>query len=235
MKKRIIGILLIVVIVASALSGCFAVNTERDMKQVVSTVNYKGMTAKVTKLEILEVYAQNVETYVSYYGMTEREVFDYFLDQLSVRKLLILDAADRGLCTWDNATMTIVADSLTKAQRNEAQDSVNTQLEEIFDEYVETVTDEYTDDDETESGTSGSESGTEDDEEVVRTTRPLPAKDEEEKEYSNDELNIESWMQNFEYANNIERIAFKRLENLLKDQYKDEAYLLQVQYQSLVI
>ncbi len=235
MKKRIIGILLIVVIVVSTLSGCLAVNTERDMKQVVATVNYKGKTATVSKLEVLEVYAQNVQTYVQYYGMSEREVFDYFLNQLSVRKLLVLDAADRELCEWDNANMKIVASSLSYAQLNEAQDSVNTQLKDLFDEYVEIVTEEYTTDEETESGTSGTESGTEEEDEDTRTVRPLPAKDEEEKEYSNDELNVESWMQNFEYSNNIERIAFKRLEKLLSDQYKDEEYLLQAQYQVLVI
>lgn len=235
MKKRIIGILLIVVIVVSALSGCLAVNTERDMKQVVATVNYKGMTATVSKLEVLEVYAQNVQTYVQYYGMSEREVFDYFLNQLSVRKLLVLDAADRELCEWDNANMKIVASSLSYAQLNEAQDSVNTQLKELFDEYVETVTEEYTTDEDAESGTSGTESGTEGEDEDSRTVRPLPAKDEEEKEYSDDKVDVESWMQNFEYADNIERIAFKRLEKLLEDQYKDEEYLLQSQYQTLVI
>ena len=240
MRKKVIGILLIVVMLASALSGCLAVNTERDMKQVVSTVNYKGMTANVTKLEILEVYAQNVQTYVQYYGMTEREVFDYFLNQISVRKLLVLDAADRGLCQWDNANMKIVADSLTIAQRNEAQDEINKQLEELFDDYVEIVTDEYSKDTESgESGTSGSSgatSGTEDEEEEdTRTVRPLPTVEEDEEEYSNTELNVSSWMQNFEYSNNIERIAFKRLEKLLADQYKNEEYLLQAQYQTLVI
>lgn len=239
MRKRIIGILLIVVLVASVFSGCLGVNTERDMKQVVSTVNYKGKTATVTKLEVLEVYAQNVQTYVSYYGMTEREVFDYFLDQLSVRKLLVLDAADRNLCDWDNGNMKIVADSLSIAQRNEAQDAVNTQLEGLFDEYVEIVTEEYSKDSETSgsgsSGSSGSESGTEDEDEDTRTVRPLPTVEEDESEFSNTELNVESWMQNFEYANNIERIAFKRLEKLLKDQFKDEEYLLQSQYQVLVI
>ena len=239
MRKRIIGILLIVVLVASVLSGCLGVNTERDMKQVVSTVNYKGKTATVSKLEVLEVYAQNVQTYVSYYGMTEREVFDYFLDQLSVRKLLVLDAADRNLCDWDNGNMKIDAESLTIAQRNEAQDAVNTQLKSLFDEYVEIVTDEYSKDSETSgsgsSGSSGSESGTEDEDEDTRTVRPLPTVEEDEKEFSNTELNVESWMQNFEYANNIERIAFKRLEKLLKDQFKDEEYLLQAQYQMLVI
>ncbi|MBR7110311.1 MAG: hypothetical protein IKC83_00395, partial [Clostridia bacterium] len=226
MKKKIIGILLIVVIVVSALSGCLAVNTERDMKQVVATVNYKGMTATVSKLEVLEVYAQNVQTYVQYYGMSEREVFDYFLNQLSVRKLLVLDAADRELCEWDNANMKIVASSLSYAQLNEAQDSVNTQLKELFDEYVETVTEEYTTDEDAESGTSGTESGTEGEDEDTRTVRPLPAKDEEEKTYSDDKVDVESWMQNFEYADNIERIAFKRLEKLLEDQYKNEEYLL---------
>lgn len=233
MRKRIIGILLIVVLIASVLSGCLGVNTERDMKQVVATVTYKGNTATVNKLAALEQYTQYVESYVSYYGMTEREVFDYFLNQLAVRKLLVLDAVDRGLCDWDNVNMKIIPDSLTIAQRNEAQDKVNEQLIEVFNEYVEIVTDEYSNGEE--SG-SGSESGTEEDEdEDTRTVRPLPTIEEEEKEYSNSELDVESWMQNFEYANNIERIAFRRLEKLLADQYKDEESLLQAAYEVLVV
>lgn len=234
MRKKIIGILLIVVLVASVLSGCLGVNTERDMKQTVATVTYKGMTAKITKLAALEQYAQYVETYVSYYGMTEREVFDYFLDQLSVRKLLVLDAADRGLCEWDNTNMKIVPESLTVAQRNEAQDNVNEQIKTLFEDYVEEVTKEYEKGDE--SG-SGNESGTEDEEEDedTRTVRPLPTVEEEEKVYSDTELNVESWMKNFKYANNIERIAFRRVEKLLEDQYKSEETLLQTVYESLII
>ncbi len=232
MKKRIIGILLIVVLAVTMLTGCLGVNTERDMKQTVATITYKGNTAKVTKLESLEQYAQYVDVYVQYYGMTEREVYDYFLDQLSVRKLLVLDAVDRGICQWDNVNMQIVPESLTVAQRNEAQDNVNKELKELFDEYVKTVTEEYEGTEE--SGNSDSGAGDEE-EEDTRTVRPLPVEDEEETVYSSTELNVQSWYKNFEYSNSYERIAFRRLETLLENQYKSEETLLQANYESLVI
>ncbi len=236
MKKRIIGILLIVVLAVTMLSGCLGVNTERDMKQTVATVNYKGKTAVVTKLQVLEQYSQYVETYVQYYGMTEREVFDYFVDQLAVRKLLVLDASTREELPyeWDNAKMQIVPDSLSIEQRNEAQDSVNEDLESIFEEYLKTVKEEY----EGElSGSSGSESGSAtEEEEDTRTVRPLPEKDDDEKVYSNTEL-IPSWMQTKKgnYENKYERIAFRRLETLLSGQFKSEETLLQSAYESIVI
>lgn len=251
MKKRLVCLILVLAFVLSIVSGCILpVNTERDVMQVIATVTHGGNVAKLTKLEVMEQYYSYGATYVQNYGMTTREAFDYILEQLANRKLLVLDAiqddvggADLDI-KWNNAGFgSVDASTLSQADRNKAQDKVNTQLEEVFKKYVETVTEEMN------AGEEGEEEpgdGEEDEEDTdKRLVRPLPTLDEEEDEKDYSEGVIESWYQNFDYKTDwekyecenkeIARRAFNRLNKLLKDQYKTEEIFLQSQYEQIVI
>lgn len=243
MKRKIICLVLLLAFAVSVFSGCILpVNNERDMKQVIATVSYKGNVAKVTKLEVIEQYYSYGSTYVNSYGMTPEEAFTYLLEQLANRKLLVLDAIDRNVggigVEWDNENSCIVKTSMAAEDLNRAQDEVNTQLEDVFKNYVETVNEEYYGDEEEEE-----EEPEEEKEEDNRTVRPLPELEEEEdKDYTK---TVDSWFANFNYATdwekyeckdkNVARVAFNRLKKLLEDQYKSEEIFLQSQYEQIII
>ena len=243
MKRRIVCMILVLAFALSMLSGCILpTNTERDLKQVIATVNYKGMVAQVTKLEAVESYYNYAQTYMQNYGMTERQAFDYVIEQLTNRKVLVLDAIDRNVgglnIRWDSANRQVAVDSLPAVILNEAQDKINEQMESVYKQYVEIVNDEYDEDEEGETEQEPEE------EEDPRTVRPLPIIDEEEeeKDYT---VTVTSWYKNFDYATqweeyecldkNVARIAFNRLKKLFADQYKTEETFLQAQYEQLII
>ncbi|MBQ2715061.1 MAG: hypothetical protein IJF76_05485, partial [Clostridia bacterium] len=147
MKKKLVCLILVLAFVLSVLSGCLLpVNTERDMKQVIATVTHGGNVAKITKLEVVEQYYSYGSSYIQNYGMTEREAFEYVLEQLANRKLIVLDAikldvgGDELDIKWNNAGANglgcIDPTTLSQADRNRAQDEVNEQLEEVFKQYV---------------------------------------------------------------------------------------------------
>lgn len=250
MKKKLVCLILVLAFTLSVLTGCILpVNTERDMMQVIATVTHGGNVAKLTKLEVVEQYYSYGATYVQNYGMTTREAFDYILEQLANRKLLVLDAIQDDVggsdldIKWNNAGFgSVDASTLSQADRNKAQDAVNTQLEEVFKQYVKTVTEEMNADveEEEEEGEEEEEEDTDD-----RTVRPLPTLEEEEEEKDYSEGVIESWYQNFNYATDWEdyeceskevaRRAFNRLKKLLEDQYKNEETFLQSQYEQIII
>ena len=59
MKRKIVCLILILAFAVACLSGCiFEIDEERDMNQVVATVTYKGNTAIVKKIDVVELYAQ---------------------------------------------------------------------------------------------------------------------------------------------------------------------------------
>ena len=252
MKRKIICLILILAFAVACFSGCiFEINEERDMNQVVATITYEGNTAIVKKIDVVELFAQQGSQWQEYYGWNET-VFDYLLENLTNRKLLVLDAAKRGLCEWDNDTHSIVvfdkdgsgnkipATGLTYADINEAQDMVNEQYKAVYEALLEEVQEEYAKGEE-ESGTSGSESEDEDEEDTDnRTVRPLPTIEEEEEErvYTEDAFDVESWFMNFTYTNNEERIAINRVKTMLENQYRsttDDYVALQTQIETKVI
>lgn len=251
MKRKIVCLILILAFAVACLSGCiFEIDEERDMNQVVATVTYKGNTAIVKKIDVVELYAQQGSSWQQYYGWN-KEVFNYLLESLTNRKLLVLDAVDRGLCEWDNTTKSIViyekvdgaivgpANGLTYADINEAQDKVNEQYKTVYETLLEEVKEEYAKG-ESESGTSGSEDDDEDEEKDIRPVRPLPIveEDEEEKVYTEDAFDVESWFMNFTYSNNEERIAINRVKTMLENQYRstvDDYQALQAQIEYVVI
>lgn len=251
MKRKIICLILILAFAVACLSGCiFAIDEERDMNQVVATVTYKGNSATIKKMDVIELFAQQGSQWQEYYGWNET-VFEYLLESLANRKLLVLDAVDRGLCEWDNETQTIIvydidpsgnkipATGLTYADINKAQDLVNEQYKAVYDTLLKEVQEEYAkgEEDEDSSGSSGSE---DEEEEDNRTIRPLPIEEEEEEEkvYTDNAFDVESWFMTFTYSNNEERIAINRVKTMLEKQYRsitDDYKALQTQIEQVVI
>lgn len=251
MKRKIICLILILAFAVACLSGClFEINEERDMNQVVATVTYKGNSATIKKMDVIELFAQQGSQWQEYYGWNET-VFDYLLESLANRKLLVLDAVDRGLCEWDDETKSIIvydvdpsgnkipATGLTYADINKAQDLVNEQYKAVYDALLKEIQEEYAkgEDDEDNSGSSGAE-----DEEVEdnRAVRPLPVEDDEEEEkvYTDDAFDVESWFMTFTYSTNEERIAINRVKTMLEKQYRsttDDYKALQTQIEQVVI
>lgn len=252
MKRKIICLILILAFAVACLSGCiFEIDEERDMNQIVATVTYKGNTAVVKKIDVYELYAQQGKEWQEYYGWSE-EIFEYLLESLTNRKLLVLDAVDRGLCEWDEDTHSIViyekdqdgkiigpAKGLTYADINEAQDMVNEQYKAVYEALLEEVKEEYAKGEEDEDDSQDTDTDEEEDEDT-RTIRPLPVveEDEEEKEYTTDKFDVDSWFKTFEYTTNEERIAINRVKTMLEKQYRsttDDTQALQAQIEMVVI
>lgn len=252
MKRKIICLILILAFAVACLSGCILeIDEERDMNQIVATVTYEGNSAIIKKIDVVELYAQQGSDWQEYYGWSE-EVFDYLLESLTNRKLLILDAVKRGLCEWDETTHSIVvyernqngdivgpAKGLTYADINEAQDIVNEQYKAVYEALLEEVKEEYAKSEES-SGSSGSSGSNDEEDEDDRVVRPLPTveEDEEDKVYTEDAFDVESWFMNFEYETNEERIAINRVKTMLENQYRssvDDYQALQMQIEYKVI
>lgn len=252
MKSKIICLILILAFAVACLSGCILeIDEERDMKQIVATVTYEGNSAIIKKVDVVELFAQQGSQWQEYYGWNE-QVFDYLLENLTNRKLLVLDAVKRGLCEWDETTHSIVvyekdqdgnivgpANGLTYADINKAQDIVNEQYKAVYEALLEEVKEEYAKGEE-DSGSSGSSGSNDEDDEDTRVVRPLPTVEEEEEEkvYTEDAFDVESWFMNFEYENNEERIAINRVKTMLKNQYRsteDDYQALQMQIEQIVI
>lgn len=252
MKRKIICLILILAFAVACLSGCILeIDEERDMNQIVATVTYKGNSAIIKKVDVVELYAQQGSQWQEYYGWNE-QVFDYLLENLTNRKLLVLDAVDRGLCEWDENTHSIVvyeknqdgdiigpANGLTYADVNKAQDIVNEQYKAVYEALLEEVKEEYAKGEE-DSGSSGSSGSSDEDDEDDRIVRPLPTveEDEEEKVYTEDAFDVESWFMNFSYETNEERIAINRVKTMLEKQYRsseNDYQTLQTQIEQIVI
>ena len=252
MKRKIICLILILAFAVACLSGCILeIDEERDMNQIVATVTYKGNSAIVKKVDVVELYAQQGSQWQGYYGWNE-QVFDYLLENLTNRKLLVLDAVDRGLCEWDENTHSIVvyeknqdgdiigpANGLTYADVNKAQDIVNEQYKAVYEALLEEVKEEYAKGEE-DSGSSGSSGSSDEDDEDDRIVRPLPTVEEEEEEkvYTEDAFDVESWFMNFSYETNEERIAINRVKTMLEKQYRsseNDYQALQTQIEQIVI
>lgn len=101
MKKKVIVLLLILVMVSSVFVGCdlFTKDGNRDYHQVVATINYdtgdSGVISSVLyKGEVLTYVQAYGAAYMAYQGMTPEAVVEYFYDNLTKQKLVILYAQE---------------------------------------------------------------------------------------------------------------------------------------------
>lgn len=101
MKKKVIALALILIMVSSVFVGCslFEKNAERDYHQVVAEINYTTdnsgtLSTVVYKGELLSLVETYGPAYISYYGMTADAVVEYFYNNLTQQKLVVLYAQE---------------------------------------------------------------------------------------------------------------------------------------------
>lgn len=103
MKKRLLTVLCAVmafIVSLTGLSGCNLVttDTERDMNQVVATVQITGYGKKdeIKKSDMVMAYLNYGYMYVQYYGYTRAQTFDLIINNLVNSRILVQNAVMEG-------------------------------------------------------------------------------------------------------------------------------------------
>lgn len=95
--KILLSMILAVAICFGAVSGCSLVskNTERDMKQVVATVQLEGAAKEsIYKRDVIMMYINYGYQYVQSYGYTLEQAIQLIVDSLVTNKLLVQSACE---------------------------------------------------------------------------------------------------------------------------------------------
>lgn len=105
--KRILALILSIILIAAALSGCIKLNNDRDMKQVVATVNItsdKNNTDYIYKKDMVQLFSQYYSQY--YQQASVAQIFEMALNNLINRKIitqLALYGDEKGNNKMDDA------------------------------------------------------------------------------------------------------------------------------------
>ncbi len=96
MKKKLVALVIMIVVMTTLFAGCsmFEINNDRNYHQVVATVKYNQMTAEIYRGDLLTYVASYGPSYIQNYGMSVEQVVEYFYNNLSKQKLLLLYAKD---------------------------------------------------------------------------------------------------------------------------------------------
>lgn len=239
MKVKIIALVLVVAVAFSLLVGCDVIskNEQRDIEQVVATVEYKGMTSKVTKGEVIENYNSYGYFYVNYYGYTVDETIDLILSSLTNRKLLILYAryemaTQKGLSPDVEIPML-----LTDAEVDQAIQDTNEQMQSWLDEIVSDLEEAANtgDDTDTDTDEDEDEDEDEDDDEITpRAKRPA----EEEADFDPNATVEEFTKKFFDVEHNESEYSAKaarKLKKQIAENYRSYEYYLNSQYETQLL
>ena len=150
MKRKIAVVMILVLLLSvcvGALAGCDEIikrNEDRDMNQVVASVQYNGQTSQVYKYELVMSFNSYAYIYHNYYQMSYESIADYLLQSLAQRELLVLFAKDelvRVLNEKDggnrSAASLSVADLLSTSELSRAIDNVNEDILTAIDSALE--------------------------------------------------------------------------------------------------
>lgn len=136
MSKKVIAVALILIMAVALLTSCnlFTLNDERDANQVLATMEYKGLTATVTKGEFINYFNQNAPIYVQYYQWTVLDCVEAFMTSLAKREILLMEArlkfaADKGV----DAANTKIMDLLDKDEQAWVVNRAN----KVYSNYVD--------------------------------------------------------------------------------------------------
>lgn len=213
MKKKVIVLLLILVMVSSFFVGCdlFTKDGDRDYHQVVATIKYdtkdSGVISSVLyKGELLTPVQSYGAAYMSYYGMTAEEVVEYFYDNLTKQKLLILYAQEylyknnavpadfksefSSLGAWEtyknkNGEVAAYKKFLTVDEYRYCIEQTNKQFQDGWNEYIAELEEEAGKNEGTDDDESADTDEDKSDEDLLdaRTQRPEEDESEEAAEY----------------------------------------------------
>lgn len=144
MKKKVIAVVGIIIILTLVLTSCnlFGVNPERDADQVLATLSYNGLEAKITKGEFMDYYRQNYAIYIQYYGWTALDCVENFMTSLAKRKILIMEAKTKFATESVPKTEEDAMKFLTADEQKWVINRTNKQFSDIVDEEVKTTINE---------------------------------------------------------------------------------------------
>lgn len=152
MKKTVIATLLIIVILAATLTGCTFIraNEQRQLEQTLAVVQKGDVKLNVTQMELIDNINSSVYNYVQY-GMSVEQAVNYVIEGRIQSKLLTIEAMqfltenEAAVARRRNArrsqNVANPEDVLTVAEYYEAIITVNRQILDSVDKYV----DEYED------------------------------------------------------------------------------------------
>ena len=153
MNKKLLALVIIMIMSASLFVGCTMFETDeyREYHQVVATVNYNAMSADLYRGDVLTYVANYGAAYIQNYGMTVEQVVEYFYNNLSKQKLLLLYAKDyvakNGVgitaVTADDAIAAMSnKDFLTVDELRYCIEATNKQFEELWENRIKALEDE---------------------------------------------------------------------------------------------
>lgn len=153
MNKKLLALVLIMVVLASFFVGCTMFETDeyREYHQVVATVNYKAMSAELYRGDVLNYVANYGAAYIQNYGMTVEQVVEYFYNNLSKQKLLLLYAKDyvasngigiTALASDEEIAAMASKDFLSVDELRYCIEATNKEFEELWEKKIKDLEDE---------------------------------------------------------------------------------------------
>lgn len=213
MKKKLLALTLVLTFFASCFAGCSFIvkDDERDLQQVVASVQTGDRADEITKRELITYFNSYGYTFMQYYSMTAEETMDYLLNQLVNRKI-VLQYAETVLPVKNEGSIVghHLEKYLTQNQLNVIKKSVNEAVNETVESYLSAASDDDDEDEETEE------------------TRTTPTYDEEEQEEIVTEADIPAVDKD---STKAVKNAFSEFEKALKNNY----YTYDSYYKMLVV
>lgn len=257
MKKKLLALMIMIVVLSTLFVGCtmFEVNNDRNYHQVVATVKYNQMTAEIYRGDLLTYVASYGPTYIQNYGMTVEQVVEYFYNNLSKQKLLLLFAKDyvakNGIgitAVTDDAAIAQMKnkDFLTVDELRHCIELTNKEFEDLWNDNISVLEKEQ----EANQGTSEEEKPEEDDkDEDELAARPVKEKEEVEEKYEDGGLTDASKLpaQFYDYVSDkikAEKDANKKanmksalndLKKTLSENFTDYDYFLDQQIDARIV
>ena len=153
MNKKLLALVLIMVVLASFFVGCTMFETDeyREYHQVVATVNYKAMSAELYRGDVLNYVANYGAAYIQNYGMTVEQVVEYFYNNLSKQKLLLLYAKDyvasngigiTAVASDEEISAMASKDFLSVDELRYCIEATNKEFEELWEKKIKDLEDE---------------------------------------------------------------------------------------------
>ena len=153
MNKKLLALVLIMVVLASFFVGCTMFETDeyREYHQVVATVNYKAMSAELYRGDVLNYVANYGAAYIQNYGLTVEQVVEYFYNNLSKQKLLLLYAKDyvasngigiTAVASDEEIAAMASKDFLSVDELRYCIEATNKEFEELWEKKIKDLEDE---------------------------------------------------------------------------------------------
>lgn len=229
MKKKVIVLLLILVMVSSIFVGCdlFTKDGNRDYHQVVATINYNtGDSGVISSV----LYKGEVMTYVNAYAaayinyMSIEDMVDYFYDNLTKQKLVILYAQEylydtnalpsafktefASLGAWNdykdkNGEAAAYKKFLTLDEYRYCVEQANAQFEESWNDAISELEEENNKNENTGDEDTDDDTDTTDDEDLLDARQQKTEESEEEDTEYKENADIDSEQAMLEYFENL--------------------------------